>query len=100
MEKQVIIFEVLKFLSVVVFLVCFIVVYKKSTVISNCFINFLKENKIELEKKYHKKVLVKVLKNQFSLKPFNQDKMESYLKNEIFNSKEFKSNISVKSMYN
>jgi hypothetical protein len=96
MEKQVVIFEVLKFLAVLLFLGSFYIVAKKAKVVVNCLYEILKENKIELEDKYRKKVLVKVVKNQLSIKPFEKEKLESYLNKEVFGTLEFKSNIKPK----
>lgn len=96
MEKQVVIFEVLKFLAVVLFLASFIILAKKAKVIVNCLYDILKEKKIELEDKYRKKLLAKVVKDHLSFKPFEKKKLEGYLNKEVFESLEFKSNIKPK----
>ncbi len=96
MEKQVVIFEVLKFLAVLLFCGGFYFIAKKSKVIVNSLFEILKENKIELEDKYRKKLLAKVVKSQLSFKPFEKAKLESYLNKEVFGTVEFKSNIKQK----
>lgn len=96
MEKQVVIFEVLKFLAVLLFLASFVILAKKAKVILNCLYDILNEKKIELEDKYRKKLLAKVVKHHLSFKPFEKKKLESYLNKEVFESLEFKSNIKPK----
>lgn len=96
MEKQVVIFEVLKFLAVVLFLGCFYLIAKKAIVIVNSLYDILKEKKIELEDRYRKKLLAKVVKNQLSFKPFEKERLENYLNKNVFETLEFKSNIKQK----
>ncbi|MBZ4037829.1 hypothetical protein K6T82_23935 [Flavobacterium sp. 17A] len=96
MEKQVVIFEVLKFFAVLLFLGCFFIAAKKAKVIINGMYEILNENKIELEDKYRKKLSARVVKNQISFKPFEKEKLRKFLNNEIFDSKEFKLNIKQK----
>lgn len=96
MEKQVIIFEVLKFFAVLLFCGGFYIAAKKAKVIVNGLYEILKENEIELEDKYRKKLLARVVKNQLSFKPFDIRNLRNFLSKEVFESKEFKSNIKQK----
>lgn len=96
MEVQAVLFELLKALCVALFCIAFYVVYKKAVVITNCFYSFLDKNNIKLKEDYKKKILARVVRNQISFKPFNQQAMNNYLVVDILNSKEFKDNVIVK----
>ncbi|MEO6102469.1 MAG: hypothetical protein ABIP44_02385 [Pseudoxanthomonas sp.] len=96
MEKQIVVFEVLKFSAVLLFSGSFYILAKKSKVIVNNLYDILKEKKIELEDKYRKKLLAKVVKNQLSFKPFDKERLENYLNKNVFETLEFKSNIKQK----
>jgi hypothetical protein len=96
MEKQVIIFEVLKFFAVLLFCCGFYIAAKKAKVIVNGLYEILNENKIELEEKYRRKLLARVVKSQISFKPFNKRNLLNYLNKEVFETREFKANIKQK----
>lgn len=93
MEIQTVLFELLKALCVALFCLAFYIIYKKAIIITNYFYSFLDENNIKLKDDYKKKVLAKVVRNQISYKPFNEEVMNNYLEKFIFNSKEFKENL-------
>ncbi|WP_289057629.1 hypothetical protein [uncultured Flavobacterium sp.] len=96
MEKQVIIFEVLKFFAVLLFCIGFYIAAKKAKVIVNGLYEILNESKIELEEKYRRKLLARVVKNQISFKPFDKRNLLNYLNKEVFESSEFKKNVKQK----
>lgn len=93
MENHQIILELGKGFGVLFFLAVFYIGINKASVIAKSFEELLKQKGFELNKEYRKKLLIRVIMNQISFKPFNQALLETYLGREVFESNEFKKSL-------
>lgn len=93
MENHQIVLELGKGFAVLFFLAVFYIGIKKASAIAKSLEELLKNKGFELKKEYRKKLMMRVIKNQISFKPFNQVQLEGYLSGEVFNSIEFKNNL-------
>lgn len=93
MEKEQIILEFIKAITVVCFLFYFYYAFKKAFVIGKALNTYLLINKLDLNAKYKRTLLSKVIFKFFSFSYFEEYKMEKYLEEHIILSPDFLKNL-------